>query len=108
MPMLYKKQSNGEIIKIDSKGSLLGFNNDAVFDDVMLQMNSGDIVILSTDGMIECRNSEGKQFGLSKLVKTLQKENFSKQPITILKEDIESFNQLAFEDDVSVITISTK
>jgi sigma-B regulation protein RsbU (phosphoserine phosphatase) len=108
MPMLYKKQSNGEIIKIDSKGSLLGFNNDAVFDDVKLQMNSGDIVILSTDGMIECRNSEGKQFGLSKLVKTLQKENFSVQPITILKEDIESFNQLAFEDDVSVITISAK
>lgn len=106
MPILLKNSSKGEITKIESKGSLLGFNNDSAFDDVLLQLNYGDIVILSTDGMIECRDSGGNQFGLSKLVKTMQNENFNLNPITVLKENIKSFNQLTFDDDVSVITIS--
>lgn len=95
-------------MKIESNGSLLGFNNDAVFDDAILQMQSGDVVILSTDGMIECRNSEGKQFGLSKLVKTIQRENFNQDPAAFLKEEIKSFNQFSFDDDVSVITVTAK
>jgi sigma-B regulation protein RsbU (phosphoserine phosphatase) len=108
IPILYKNSVEGTITKIESKGLLLGFNNDAVFDDVALQMNSGDIVILSTDGMIESRDAGGNQFGFGKLVKTIQKENFNLNPITLLKEDLRSFNQLTFEDDLSVITISTK
>jgi sigma-B regulation protein RsbU (phosphoserine phosphatase) len=108
MPILFKNNSKGDITKIESKGLLLGFHNDAVFDDVLLQMNSGDIVILSTDGMIECRDTHGNQFGLSKLVKTIQNENFYLNPIAVLKENIQSFNQFTFEDDVSVITISAK
>jgi sigma-B regulation protein RsbU (phosphoserine phosphatase) len=108
MPILYKNNGTGEIMKIESNGSLLGFNNDAVFDDAILQMQSGDVVILSTDGMIECRNSEGKQFGLSKLVKTIQRENFNQDPAAFLKEEIKSFNQFSFDDDVSVITVTAK
>jgi sigma-B regulation protein RsbU (phosphoserine phosphatase) len=108
IPIIYKNSVEGKITKIESKGLLLGFNNNAVFDDVELQMNSGDIVILSTDGMIESRDAGGNQFGFGKLVKTIQKENFNLNPITLLKEDLRSFNQLTFEDDLSVITISTK
>ncbi len=108
MPILFKNSLKGEITKIDSKGSLLGYNNDALFDDVIIKMNPGEIVILSTDGMIECRDAEGNLFGLSKLVKTIQSDNFNQAPISILKENIRSFNQFAFDDDVSVITISAK
>jgi serine phosphatase RsbU (regulator of sigma subunit) len=71
-------------------------------------MNQDDIVIMTTDGMVECRNADGKQFGVSKLIKTIQKDNFIKSPIDVLKDDISNFNQLKFDDDVSVITIVAK
>jgi len=108
LPILYKSKSSGELKRIDSKGLLLGFNKDALFDDANLQMNPDDIVIMSTDGMVECRDTNGKQFGVSRLIKTIQKDDFINSPIDVLKDDINKFNQLKFDDDVSVITIAAK
>ena len=108
MPILYKSKISGELKRIDSKGLLLGFNKDAVFDDANLQMNPNDIVIMTTDGMVECRNADGNQFGVSKLIKTIQKDGFIQSPIDVLRDDITNFNQLKFDDDVSVIIISAK
>ena len=108
MPILYKNKSTGELKRIDSKGLLLGFNKDAIFEDANMQMNPDDFVIMTTDGMVECRNADGKQFGVSKLIKTIQKDNFIESPIDVLRDDINNFNQLKFDDDVSVITIAAK
>lgn len=108
MPILYKSKFTGELKRIDSKGLLLGFNKDAVFDDANLQMNPNDIVIMTTDGMVECRDADGNQFGVSKLIKTILKDNFIESPIDVLRDDINNFNQLKFDDDVSVITIAAK
>ncbi|MEJ2103974.1 MAG: SpoIIE family protein phosphatase [Ignavibacteriaceae bacterium] len=69
-------------------------------------MTSGDTVLMTTDGVIDCRDKDGNQFGLGKLVKTLQKEDFNDSPLSVLKEDVMNFNQEKFDDDVSVITIS--
>ena len=57
-------------------------------------------------GLLECRDNNGDQFGLSKIIKVIQKENFNDTPLDILKQDIQDFNNAKFEDDVSVITIS--
>ena len=108
MPILYKSEFSGELKRIDSKGLLLGFNKDAVFDDANLQMNPNDTVIMTTDGMVECRDADGNQFGVSKLIKTIQKDGFVQSPIDVLRDDIKNFNQLKFDDDVSVIIISAK
>ncbi|MCU0364978.1 MAG: response regulator [Ignavibacteriaceae bacterium] len=108
MPIIYRSKSAGELKRIDSKGLLLGFNKDAVFDDADLQMNPNDTVIMTTDGMIESRDAEGNQFGVSKLIKTILKDDFIKSPIDVLRDDINNFNQLKFDDDVSVITIAAK
>ena len=106
MPMFYKNKSTGEIKRIDSKGLLLGYNKEAVYEDASMQMSSGDAVIMTTDGILECRDNKGDQFGLSKIIKVIQKENFNDTPLDILKQDIQDFNNAKFEDDVSVITIS--
>ena len=108
MPIIYRSKSAGELKRIDSKGLLLGFNKDALFDDADLQMNPNDTVVMTTDGMVECRDAEGNQFGVSKLVKTILKDDFIVSPIDVLRDDINNFNQLRFDDDVSVITIAAK
>ncbi|MGB5530623.1 MAG: response regulator [Ignavibacteriaceae bacterium] len=106
MPMFYKSKSTGDIKRIDSKGLLLGYDKEAVFEDASMKMSSGDAVIMTTDGILECRDNKGNQFGLSKIIKVIQKDKFNDSPIDALKEDIYEFNQGKFEDDVSVITIS--
>jgi sigma-B regulation protein RsbU (phosphoserine phosphatase) len=108
MPIIFRSQTSGELKRIDSKGLLLGFNKNAKFDDANQQMKPNDTVILSTDGMLECRDAQGNQFGVSRLIKTILKEEFIKTPIDVLRDDINNFNQLKFDDDVSVITISAK
>ncbi|MCW9097655.1 MAG: response regulator [Ignavibacteriaceae bacterium] len=106
MPMFYKSKSTGEIKRIDSKGLLLGYNKESVYEDTTLPMSSGDAVMMTTDGILESRDSNGNAFGVSKIIKVIQKDNFNDSPLDILKEDIHKFNQAKFEDDVSVITIS--
>lgn len=107
MPIILKKKSTGELKKIDSKGLLLGFKSDALFEDVVIQMVKGDVVLISSDGLVECRDTEGKIFGVSRMVKSIQREDFDERPIEILKDDIKKFNQMKFDDDLSVIAITS-
>jgi len=108
MPIIIKKKSTGELKKIESKGLLLGFKSNTNYDDILIQMSPGDAVLISSDGMVECRDAQGKIFGVSGLVKSIQREDFDERPIEILKDEIKNFNQLKFEDDLSVIAISAK
>ena len=91
LPILYKNNSTGEIKRIDSRGSLLGFSNDTFFEDANIQMNSGDTVILATDGLVECRDDNGEHFGVSKLVKSIQKDGFHDSPLNVIKDDLNKF-----------------
>jgi len=106
MPMFYKGKNSGEIKRNDSNGLLLGYNHDAVFDDITIKMSSGDVVIITTDGILESRDNSGKTFGLSRLIKVIQSDNFNDSPLETLKDEIKNFNQSRFDDDVSVIAIS--
>ena len=69
-------------------------------------MNTGDIVIMTTDGMVECRNDNGEHFGVSKLIKSIQKDGFNDSPFNVIKDDLKSFNQQKFDDDISMISIA--
>jgi sigma-B regulation protein RsbU (phosphoserine phosphatase) len=84
----------------------LGYKKESVFEDATLPMTTGDNVLMTTDGVIECRDENGDQFGVGKLIRTIQKESFINSPLETLKQDITHFNQEKFDDDVSVIAIS--
>lgn len=105
LPILFRNNSSGEIKRIESKGSLLGFNKDTQFTDHIFEMKSGDTILMMTDGLIECWDKNGNQFGVSKLVKAAQKNEFINSPVDIIKNDLDNFNKLNFEDDVSLIAI---
>ena len=106
LPILHKNSRTGEINRIESKGSLLGFSKETSFNDALLQMNPGDTVIMSTDGLIECRDKSGSHFGVSKLIKAIQKDEFINSPLNAIKDDLMTFNQQKFDDDISIVSIS--
>ncbi|MDP2364601.1 MAG: response regulator, partial [Ignavibacteria bacterium] len=49
IPIIYK-QSDGELLRVKSKGLLLGFSKVGEYEDNVLQMKQGDQVYLTTDG----------------------------------------------------------
>jgi len=106
LPILFRSSSSGDIKRIESKGSLLGFSKDTLFEDAEIKMKSGDTVLMMTDGLIECRDGDGNQFGVSKLVSATQKDGFSESPVEVIKSDLKNFNGQKFDDDLSLISIS--
>lgn len=107
-PLILKEVSTNEIKKISSEGLLLGLNKKGNYSDTAVKLKSGDIILMMTDGIIESRNKEGKQFGELKLEEVITSVEFDKAPIDVLKEEFISFTNQNFEDDISIITIQLK
>ena len=107
LPIIYRKFSTGEVKKINSKGLLLGFTSNGNYHDVTIQLEPNDLVFMITDGIMESRNSQGEQFGSSKLNSVLSCINESNivSPIETIKEEFQAFTSNKFEDDISVISI---
>jgi sigma-B regulation protein RsbU (phosphoserine phosphatase) len=107
-PVTIKELTSGKIKKLNSDGLLIGLNKKGNYSDITLKMNAGDIVLLMTDGIIESRGKEGKQFGESKLEDVLLSEKFNENPMETLKEEFIKYTNQNFEDDISLITIRLK
>ncbi len=107
-PITVKDSTTNQIKKISTDGLLIGFNKNAVYKDTNLTLNPGDIIVMMTDGIIESRNKNGKQFGESKLSEVLLSTEFDAAPMEKLKQEFIDFTNQTFEDDISLITIKVR
>lgn len=105
LPLIYKDSVSGDVKRIQSKGMLLGFSADGNYTDQEIKLASGDIIFLTTDGIIESRNSEGIQFGTGKFNEIVQLMLPEDSPNDVLKKEFTEFTSGKFEDDISLITI---
>jgi phosphoserine phosphatase RsbU/P len=108
LPIIYRNNSTGEVRKLKSGGLLLGFAESGNFEDVSLKLNSGDMIFMVTDGIIESRNSEGEQFGANRLQEVIQKAGSKKDLMDFVKSEFKDFTKEKFEDDISLIVIKVK
>ncbi len=107
-PITIKEASNNRIRRISSEGLLIGFNKNSHYSDTTLTLSAGDIVIMMTDGIIESRDKQGKQFGENRLNEIINQEEFNSDPMKILVDEFNQFTNQIFDDDVSLITIKVK
>lgn len=104
-PLFLFDSEKEDIIEMDTNGIPLGiteFNR----DDLDIQtgiLKPGDVLIFYTDGFIEQRNSEGEQFGLSRLKDTFLEEilYFRKKSHTIDPESLANSFFLHFDEFMS-------
>jgi len=67
-PALWHHARTGAVDRLDSTGIPLGVEINAKHDQVgPLQLEPGDVLVMSTDGVREARNSEDELFGLDRL-----------------------------------------
>ena len=74
-PGLLFKAKEKRLLRLNPKGLPLGLNlseSQLQREILSIQLEPGDLLLLYTDGITECRNPSGEQFGLSRLAEFIQ------------------------------------
>lgn len=112
-PLLARADSEEAAQPLKSSGMALGMVSEELFDEVMedasFKMNSGDVLVLYTDGLTEAANPEGGEFTAKKLaqtISTLRSRNANDLNDEIIKS-VESFMGPGnkYGDDLTLLTV---
>ena len=90
---------------------MLGVFSEIHFDIESVDLESGDRIILYTDGIFESQNIEGEQFGLERVNELLR--NHKNEPVqtlldTMIKALVDFIDGVEFDDDITVVGIDIK
>ena len=75
---------DGQSTYLDIAGIPLGLFPETKYQEMELQLQSGDILVFHSDGVIEMRNEAGEEFGLKRLAETVRAQH-EKSPDEIVK-----------------------
>lgn len=95
----------------DVAGYPLGFEKDFDYKECSAGFSRGDVLFLYTDGIIECVNSAGEEFGYDRLERllTMAGKSSPKELRNLLKFSAEKFTgSSSFEDDVTLLIAAAK
>jgi serine phosphatase RsbU (regulator of sigma subunit) len=114
-PLLYTPSKGKEVRKLEAGGLMLGMAQPARFDEQLvpetLPVQSGDILLLYTDGIEEGKNGKGEEFGIERMADVLHHESV-KPGAYILGALFYEFDRFAAgekqEDDLTAICIKFK
>jgi len=105
-PPLFLKKAELQCQQLDAEGLILGVRRDVSFEEKSILMNSGDLILLYTDGLTEAENPQGEFFGIESVCNILQQQaNHSPQMIIeiIIKQLKEFCQSQSFKDDVTLM-----
>ncbi len=109
-PLLVRAKSDGVTIeRLDRGGTVLGLFCDAEFEDAELQLESGDVLVAFTDGLIEARSPDGEEFGEERLIDCLMEltKNLKRDAASIEQEILRAVKTWTHdseqEDDLTLV-----
>ncbi|MGA3093504.1 MAG: GAF domain-containing SpoIIE family protein phosphatase [Terriglobales bacterium] len=100
-PIFVREQTNTTELKTE-KGLPLGLMN-SEYSEIGLTLQTGDRVLMYTDGVVEAMNSGGQEYGTSRLVKSLQRPGVSAQSVLTEVQEFASGGTLS--DDATAIVL---
>lgn len=112
-PILYNAQSNkiSELRPekgIENFGAIGLYGSNINFTDLDFSMNTGDILVVYTDGVTEALNQNGEQFGKARLMEIIQ-QNYNKTSAEIqecvMDELIRFIGTKQRNDDITVFVL---
>ena len=71
-PALLSRSSRTPCQELDAEGLILGVKKEVFFEEKRIQLQSGDLVLLYTDGITEAENDAGELFGSARLCDILR------------------------------------
>ncbi len=110
-PPLLRCAADGQITGLDGEGLIIGILEDVVFEQHVVDLQRGDVLVLYTDGVVEARNAGGEQFGEAQLRNLLEKYG-SALPHVLADRVYEAVHQhtegAAQQDDVTLLVLKVK
>ncbi|MBK7104684.1 MAG: SpoIIE family protein phosphatase [Ignavibacteriae bacterium] len=103
LPIIYKSET---VKSVKSNGILLGFKQVGNYQNIDLQLKSGESVYLITDGIPETRMSDGDFFGEAKLKQTISEIELNEDPLDKIIDVFSEATAKNFEDDISIVAIN--
>ena len=101
-------RGDGKVERLEPNGGVLGVHEGFDYGEASLALNSGDLLLLYTDGVTESRNPQGELFGDEKLVEFVRQhksEPTSSLLDTLLQEVQQFSGKLELDDDLTVIAL---
>ena len=105
-PILLRADGQAEVLEVG--GPLLGAVENAEYQSAHVKLRSGDTLLAYSDGVLECRNEAGEEFGSGRLLATLQqsKQLTARNALVALLAAVQDFaNGKPLSDDVSLTVI---
>ena len=110
-PFVYRA-ATGNVESLNPKGMALGIDSGEVFDrvcgDFEFTLETGDYLLLYTDGATEALDANGDEFGTERLVRGLQAsaDGSAANVVRQLTDDLKAFvGSYAQHDDITLIAI---
>ncbi|MBI3163531.1 MAG: SpoIIE family protein phosphatase [Chloroflexi bacterium] len=94
-----------------SPGMAIGLWEPVTIDQKSLKLASGDMLLLYTDGMTDCRDPKGESFGLERIKQILAEHSRldAQQACNILLETLQAFQDGSKQDDdVTLVSVRAK
>ncbi|MCM1441800.1 MAG: SpoIIE family protein phosphatase [Roseburia sp.] len=101
VPILLKTGTGITRIMLNSPPISNWFENPSYYEDV-IPYKKGDILVLLTDGVTECKNARGEMFGADGAIKTLSVSRTADEFIKNLENKLRNFKS-SFDDDITAI-----
>jgi sigma-B regulation protein RsbU (phosphoserine phosphatase) len=105
-PILLRRDNTVQML--ESGGPLLGALSGAGFQSGELMLEPGDTLVVYSDGVVECRNHEGEEFGVERLLAALPqaKQQSAHGTLMMLLAAVQEFaNGIPMMDDMSLMLI---
>ncbi|HOX52153.1 MAG TPA: PP2C family protein-serine/threonine phosphatase, partial [Fibrobacteria bacterium] len=101
--ILWRSSLDGKIHRIKTGGLALGLQRDRFLprEERKLLLSEGDLILLYTDGVIECRDPSGSAWGLTRLEESLERHHQSEpgQLLEGILSDLDRFRQNILPSD---------
>lgn len=101
-PSLLLRKNRGELVELAENGLFIGPFPQATYNNVSAPLESGDKLLLYTDGIIEAKASDGEEFGrerLSQLLLTMK----NLAPADLISGLFSRIGSEAPQDDLTVV-----
>jgi serine phosphatase RsbU (regulator of sigma subunit) len=102
------RRSNGALEWLDVRGLPLGMTDEIEYDEVYDTLSPGDIILLSSDGVIEATNAQGEMYGVDRFVTCVTKiSEYSAQAIlNLVLKDVQTFvGDSEATDDLTMVVV---
>ena len=105
-PGIWWDADKNSIQLLKPTGPAIGLSHTAEFSSKNIQLNSGDLIVIYTDGIVEARDENNEEYGQQRL-ENFVKENKDKSAKEFLSDFRKSFEEFTkyIQDDITILAL---